>query len=95
MDRTKLIQQIKTKLIREGAKKASFFGSFARKEDNIKSDIDVIVEFKTQKSLLEIARIERELSEATGKRIDLLTERSISPMILENIKGDMETIIAR
>jgi len=34
------------------------FGSFARKEENPKSDIDILVRFKKSPSLLQLIRIE-------------------------------------
>jgi hypothetical protein len=39
------------------------------------------VEFSERKSLPELVRIERELSEALGIKVDLLTEKSISPYL--------------
>jgi len=70
-----------------GAKKISIFGSYARGEAKPGSDLDILVEFTGRKSLLEIVRIERELSEALGIKVDLLTEKSISPYLVEGIKS--------
>jgi len=38
-------------------------------------------------------KIERELSEATGVKVDLLTEKAISPYLIERIKSDAVVII--
>ena len=56
------------------------------------SDIDVLVEFSPRKSLLEFVRIERELSEALGIKVDLLTEKAISPYLIDDIKRQMKVI---
>jgi len=56
------------------------------------SDVDIIVEFSERKSLLALVRIERELSEILGIRVDLLTEKSISPYLIDSIKKEMESI---
>lgn len=68
------------------------FGSYARGEATSKSDIDLLVEFKRQKSLMELVSIERELSEKTGVKVDLLTEKSVSPHILGYVKKDLKVI---
>ena len=57
-----------------------------------KSDIDILVEFSERKSLLDLVRIERELSEALSIKVDLLTEKSISPYLIDRIKSEMEVI---
>ena len=68
------------------------FGSTARGEETDESDLDFLVEFGTRKSLLDMVRFERELSESLGKKVDLLTEAAISPYIRENILGDLTVI---
>lgn len=70
----------------------AIFGSFARGELSDKSDIDLLVKFGKRKSLLEIVRIQRELSELLGFPVDLLTEKSISPYIMEKIKKELRVI---
>ena len=47
------------------------FGSFARGEHNDGSDIDILVRFHETCSLLQLVRIENELSELIGKKVDL------------------------
>lgn len=68
------------------------FGSTARGEATDESDLDFLVEFDIRKSLLEVVRFERELSESLGKKVDLLTEAAISPYIRENILQDLTII---
>jgi len=41
---------------------------------------------------LDLIRIERELSEKLNRKIDLLTEKSISPYMIESIRKEMVTI---
>lgn len=75
------------KLEQEGAEKVELFGSYAREEEADKeSDVDLLVDFSEPKSLLDIARIERQLSEKINKEIDLVTEESLSPHIADKIK---------
>lgn len=68
------------------------FGSMARGDAKKKSDIDLIVRFSKRKSLLALVRLERELSEALGRKVDLLTEASISPYIHEKVMKELRVI---
>lgn len=72
-----------------GARKVAVFGSYIRGDEEPGSDIDIIVDFSQRTSLLKMVRIERELSELLGKKVDLLTERSISPYLIDAIKKQM------
>lgn len=71
-------KKIKSILVNAGAKRIGIFDSFAKGTANSKSDLDILVRFFKRKSLLELVKIERELSESTGIKTDLLTEKSIS-----------------
>ena len=75
-----------------GARKIAIFGSVARGEARADSDVDVLVEFSDRKSLIDLVRVERKLSEALGMKADLLTEKCISPYLIEGIKKDMRVI---
>ncbi len=77
---------------REGITFLGVFGSFARGEDTADSDIDLIVRFSRTKSLLELVRIERDLSSLLGRKVDLLTEAAISPYLKDRIMSEMETV---
>ena len=68
------------------------FGSMARGEAKQKSDIDLIVRFSKRKSLLALVRVERELSEALGRKVDLLTEGALSPYLRERILKEMRVV---
>ena len=69
------------------------FGSYARKENRKKSDIDILVRFHGSYSLLQLLRIENELSDKLGIKVDLVTEGSIkSNRIKENIQKDLQVI---
>ena len=92
MKREEIFEKIAQTLKDHGAKKIAVFGSYVRKEEKPGSDIDVLVQFSQRKSLLELVRIERQLSEALGIKVDLLTEKSISPYLIGTIKRQMEVI---
>jgi len=68
------------------------FGSMARGEARKESDIDLLVRFSKRKSLLAVVRLERELSEALGRKVDLLTEGALSPYLRERILNEMRMV---
>lgn len=68
------------------------FGSMARGEAKKNSDIDLIVRFSKRKSLLSMVRLERELAETLGQKVDLLTEASISPYMRERVLQEMQVV---
>jgi predicted nucleotidyltransferase len=70
----------------------ALFGSMARREANQQGDIDLVVKFSKLISLLKFTALERQLSEALGRKVDLLTEAAISPYLQEKIKRDLRVI---
>ena len=92
MTHEELYNKIVTILQKHKTKQIAIFGSYAQNQEQPESDIDVLVEFKDQKSLLELVAIETELSEALGIKIDLLTEKSVSPYLIEGIKAKMKVV---
>ena len=81
-------------LKKHNVNRVSLFGSYLHEGNTDKSDIDLIVSFKEKKSLFELSRIERELTEAIGIKIDLLTEKSISKYLIDKIKSEERILYA-
>lgn len=77
---------------RNQIRKLSLFGSVLREDFSEGSDIDVLVEFEpgARVSLLDVVRMERELSELLGRPVDLLTAEDLSPYIRENVLASAE-----
>lgn len=92
MKQKDILERLSKLLKDRGAKKVAVFGSYVRGEEKPESDIDVIVEFSIRKSLLDLVIIERELTEALGIKVDLLSEKSISPYMINAIKREMKVI---
>ena len=57
-----------------GISRVAVFGSVARQEDTPLSDLDLLVRFSQRTSLLGMVRLERELSTALGRKVDLVTK---------------------
>ena len=73
-EREELFSKITSFLKNYGAIKVAVFGSYVRGEEKPESDIDILVEFAEQKSLLTLVNIELELSDYLVIKVDLLTK---------------------
>ena len=74
------------------AEMVALFGSMARGEGSPDSDVDLLVRFGRRKSLLALVRLERELTSALGRKVDLLTEAAISPFIRKRVMDDLKVL---
>ena len=87
-------KKIKPILKRHDVKKAAIFGSHARGEENKKSDIDILIEYKKDdKSLLDLSGLKIELEEKLDKKVDVLTYDSIHPFLKDIILGEQRPIL--
>lgn len=89
----KVLPIIVKTLEKHGIKKASIFGSYARGEQDKASDIDIIVEPTKGLGLFNFVGIKLELEEKLGRKVDLLTYKSIHPSLKKYIKRDEVKII--
>lgn len=80
-------------LRKNGAEKIEIFGSYARGEAKPGSDLDVIVKFGERKSLLELVGIEQNLEDTLGIKVDLLTEASVSPYLIDRIREESRVLL--
>lgn len=91
------IDKLKRSIIRvlrkHGVKKAALFGSIVREEATEKSDIDLLVEFEGKKSLLDLAGLKLELEELAGKSVDVVTYKSLHPLLRDRILSEQEIIL--
>jgi len=75
-------------------KRAWLFGSFARKEARLGSDIDLMVEFKPalRVSLFDLIGIAHDLSEALGRNVDLVEKGALKDFAERTARKDMTLI---
>lgn len=83
------IDEIKKKaapiLRRSGVLKAGVFGSAARGEMTVKSDIDILVDIKKDISLFDFIGIKQELEDVFGRKVDLVEYGAIKPALRKHI----------
>jgi hypothetical protein len=90
------IDEIKSKIVpilkKYEVQKAALFGSFVRGEQREDSDIDILVEFRNRekKTLLDLVGLELELEELLNRKVDVLTYRSIHPLLKDYILKEQE-----
>lgn len=73
---------------RYGAVNVRLFGSIARGTATEKSDVDLLVKMDPGSSLLDIIAIKQDLEDLLGKKVDIVTENSISPYMKDEILKD-------
>jgi uncharacterized protein len=74
--------------------KVGIFGSFARGDNKKDSDIDILVEFKESPSLLTLIKLENDLSEILGVKVDLVTTGALkNKRVKKSIKKDLINIL--
>ena len=68
------------------------FGSQVRGEASADSDIDVLIETNTTKSLFELVRIQEQLESLLAKKVDLVLNESLKEGYRQNILRDLVSI---
>lgn len=79
--------------LKHGAVRAFLFGSFARGDARPDSDLDVLVEMEPGRSLLDLVRLERQLKDALGLDVDVVTPRSLYPQVLERVMAERKPVL--
>ncbi|CAG0965369.1 hypothetical protein ANRL2_01211 [Anaerolineae bacterium] len=75
-------------------KRAALFGSFARGEQSRNSDLDLLIEFKGQKSLFDLVGLKLELEAKIHRKVDIVTYRALHPAIRHQILSEQITILS-
>jgi predicted nucleotidyltransferase len=70
-------------------KSLGIFGSYVRKEAKRSSDLDLLVEFHQAPSLLQFIRMEDELSEKLGKKVDLVMKKALKTHIGRRVMAEV------
>lgn len=95
MELAEIEKRVAPVLRKYGVARAAIFGSYARGEERERenSDIDVLIEFKGDRSLLDLAGLKIELEEALGRKVDVLTYSSLHPLLRDRILSEQKVIL--
>jgi predicted nucleotidyltransferase len=70
---------------KHGARNVRVFGSVARGEATEASDLDLLVNLESGRSLLDLCALGNALEDLLGRRVDVLTEPALSPYLRDRI----------
>jgi predicted nucleotidyltransferase len=91
------IDKIKKKILpilkKYGVRRASLFGSVVKGCEKENSDIDILVEIKSNISLLDFVGLKLELEEVLRRKVDLGEYDTIKPTIKEKILKEQVSIL--
>ncbi len=80
-------------LKRHGVVEAFVFGSYARGTDlRPESDIDLLVTYKPGTTLFDVADLQKELEQALGRKVDLISKKRISNRLSKRIEKDIRPL---
>lgn len=71
---------------------AAFFGSFSRGEATKDSDIDILIRYSETPGLLSHVGLMQELKDVLSVDVDLITEQSLSKLLVPFIKKDLHIL---
>ncbi len=76
-----------------GVVRAGAFGSYARGEQRPDSDLDLVVEFESGRSLIDLVLLQQALSESLGLDVEVTTYRSLHPMFAQRVLAEEQRIL--
>ena len=72
-----------------GVSQLGVFGSYARGEQNSKSDLDLLVDFDEPIGLFKFMDLNDQLEELIGMKVDLVTRGALKPYIGKQILSEV------
>lgn len=92
------VASIKKKILpilkKHAVKRAALFGSVARGEAKSKSDVDLLIEYRTKKkSLFDLVDLKADLEESLDRKVDVITYNSIYWRIRDQILSEQVVIL--
>ncbi|MEA1907414.1 MAG: nucleotidyltransferase family protein [Euryarchaeota archaeon] len=91
------IEELKTRIVRtlkrHDVARAAIFGSFARGDAEESSDLDILIEFQGEKSLLDLVGLKLELEDSLGRSVDVLTYNALHPAIRDRILSEQVRVL--
>jgi len=73
---------------RHRATRVRIFGSVSRGEDRPDSDIDLLVDFAPEASLIDLVGLQQDAEDLLGRRVDIVTPDGVSPFLRDRILAE-------
>lgn len=75
-----------------GVKNVRVFGSMVRGDANNSSDVDLLVSTPSKMSGLELGGLLMDIQDLLQRRVDIVTERSLHPLLRDNILKEAQPL---
>jgi len=92
MDSMSIGQELQSKRVdilrladRHGASEVRVFGSVARGEAGVDSDVDLLIKMAPERSLLDHVALWQDLEDLLGRKVDLVSEKALHRLIRDQI----------
>ena len=89
MSLNELLQEKREDILRiatkRGASNVRIFGSIARGEADAESDIDLLVDLESGRSLFDLGGLLMDLQDLLGHKVDVVTEKGLRERIREHV----------
>jgi len=97
LKRSNLLNRIQEFLAEQPIDKAWVFGSFAREDESLDSDLDILVRFSSPNKLdlMDYIGMKQALEELSGRQVDLVEEGYLLPNAQESINREKVLIYER
>lgn len=80
-------------LTAHGVRRAAVFGSVARAEAGIDSDVDLLVEIGESASLLDVIALKLDLEDALGCKVDVVEYNAVRPTLRNRVLAEQVPIL--
>jgi len=96
MDTRDLLQEKRDQILQvaaeRGASNIRVFGSVARGEAGPESDIDLLVDLESDRSLLDLGGLLSDLEDLLGCRVDIVTEKGLHWYIRDRVLAEAKPL---
>ncbi len=89
---TRILQERRADILRIAARYGAFnvrvFGSVARGEDSVDSDVDFLVDMDNDRSLFDVGGLLLDLQSLLGRKVDVVTEKALHWYIRDRVLAE-------
>ena len=83
------VEELRQKLLpilkQHQVSRAAIFGSSVTRTAKETSDLDLLIEFEGEKSLLDLVALKLDLEAEINRKVDVLTYRALHPLVREKV----------
>lgn len=88
----KILIAHKKDLLKLGVRTLSLFGSVAKNQASVRSDVDILVDFDARKGLFAFVGLKNYLEELLHHDVDLVTKSALHPSLKKRILDEAKNV---